>query len=69
MEKLSNNPKKSVFFLLVTSILASIIHNIVYAVTQVEEPFFFTIAVVTALSIPVVITYSIFLKIRKNNDS
>ena len=69
MRRLVHNPKKFIFFSIATFILASILHNAVYALTQVEEPFFFKIAIVTALSIPVILIYSIFLKIRKDNDS
>lgn len=63
MEKLIKKPLKSIFFLAITFILASVMHNAVYAATKVEEPFFFIIAIVSAFSIPIVLIYSLIQKV------
>lgn len=66
MKKLDKKPIKSSLLLAVIAILASVVHNVIFATTQVEEPFFFTISIVSALSIPVVV---IVYLINKFTDS
>ena len=65
MKKLIKKPSKFIFYLIATFILASIMHNVVYAISGIEESFFFTIAIVSAISVPVVLVYTLFLKFRK----
>lgn len=69
MKKLTHNPKKSVFLLIITFIIALIMHNVIYATTSVEEPFFFTIAIVSALSVPGLIIYLVVIKLTSDNNS
>jgi len=69
MGKLASNPIKSSIILIITAILASIAHNIVYAVAKVEEPFFFTIALVSAASIPVVLVIYLIQKFTSTKGS
>jgi hypothetical protein len=69
MRKLSKKPIKSSIILIVTAALATLAHNAVYAVTKVEEPFFFSIAIVSVFSIPIVIIIYLVQKFTTTSNS
>lgn len=60
MEKQTKLP----YWLLASSIISSILHNVVYGLSGVEEPIFFSLTLLLALAFIVSVFYNIFTYIK-----